>query len=229
MTHIVKSIKDKYPKKALTLSIGEKSYEYYDALRLSGVDRFLLRHETIDNKHYSKLHPSTSSITSRKDCLYSLKKLGYQTGTGIMVGSPFQTIDNIISDIEFIKELSPQMIGIGPFLPHKDTPFKNKEKGSLELTLSLISIFRLLFPKSLIPATTSLATISNTGRIRGILSGANVVMPNLSPKIFRKSYSLYDNKVSTDEEACEGFNKLSLQLNSIGYEASLDRGDWGDL
>ncbi|MEI0564973.1 [FeFe] hydrogenase H-cluster radical SAM maturase HydE [Brachyspira pulli] len=226
MSDIVESIKTKYSDCALTLSIGEKDEEYYRVLKEKGADRFLLRHETSDNIHYSKLHPSNMSLENRKECLRNLKKLGYQTGTGIMVGSPYQTLENIVDDFVFMQEIKPEMIGIGPFLPHKDTPFANEKKGELELTLILISILRLIFPLSLIPATTALGTIKEGGREMGILYGANVVMPNLSPMNVRKKYLLYNDKIATGSESAEGVESLRKNINDIGYILTGERGDY---
>ena len=222
---IVSSIKERYPDCAVTLSLGERSTESYRKMKEAGADRYLLRHETFDNTHYNKLHPVELDPENRKRCLRDLKALGYQTGTGIMVGSPYQTIENIAEDLLFIKELNPEMIGIGPFIPHKDTPFKEFESGTMEMTLRLISILRLLCPKALIPATTALGTISPQGREKGILAGANVIMPNLSPKEDRKKYMLYNDKLSDGEEAAEGLNKLKESMRKIGYEIVEDRGD----
>lgn len=222
---IVSSIKERYPDCAVTLSLGERSTESYRKMKEAGADRYLLRHETFDNTHYNKLHPVELDPENRKRCLRDLKALGYQTGTGIMVGSPYQTLENIAEDLLFIKELNPEMIGIGAFIPHKDTPFKNFESGTMEMTLRLISILRLLCPKALIPATTALGTISPQGREKGILAGANVIMPNLSPKEDRKKYMLYNDKLSDGEEAAEGLNKLKESMRKIGYEIVEDRGD----
>ena len=222
---IVSSIKERYPDCAVTLSLGERSTESYRKMKEAGADRYLLRHETFDNTHYNKLHPVELDPENRKRCLRDLKALGYQTGTGIMVGSPYQTLENIAEDLLFIKELNPEMIGIGPFIPHKDTPFKDFESGTMEMTLRLISILRLLCPKALIPATTALGTISPQGREKGILAGANVIMPNLSPKEDRKKYMLYNDKLSDGEEAAEGLNKLKESMRKIDYEIVEDRGD----
>ena len=226
MSDIVEAIKTEFTDCALTLSIGEKEEEYYRVLRENGADRFLLRHETADNIHYSKLHPQNMSLENRKECLRTLKKLGYQTGTGIMVGSPHQTLENIADDLMFMQEINPEMIGIGPFLPHKDTPFANEKKGELELTLILISILRLIFPLALIPATTALGTIKEGGRELGILYGANVVMPNLSPLDVRKKYSLYNNKIATGTESAEGVESLRKNMLNIGYILTGKRGDF---
>ena len=226
MTNIVKAIKKEFPDCALTLSIGEKEEEYYKELKNNGANRFLLRHETSENEHYSKLHPAYMSLENRKKCLRYLKKLGFQTGTGMMIGSPFQKLENIAGDLIFMQEIKPEMIGIGPFLPHKDTPFANEKIGELELTLILISVLRLIFPLSLIPATTALGTIKEGGRELGILHGANVVMPNLSPMNVRKKYLLYNNKISTGTESAEGVELLRESIDKIGYVLTGARGDF---
>ncbi len=225
---IIKSIKELYPDCAITLSIGERSYSSYKKYREAGADRYLLRHETFNSDHYGKLHPKEQTAENRQKCLKNLKDLGYQVGTGIMVGSPYQTIDNIIEDLMFIKDLQPEMVGIGPFLPHQDTPFRDEQKGSYELTLLLIGVIRLMLPKALIPSTTALGTINPLGREKGILAGANVVMPNLSPVAVRKKYSLYDNKICTGEEAAECRQCLSGRMRNIGYEIVAHRGDYID-
>ena len=226
MSNIVRAIKKEFPDCALTLSIGEKEEEYYKELKNNGANRFLLRHETSENEHYSKLHPKYMSLDNRKECLRILKRLGFQTGTGIMVGSPFQKLENIASDLIFMQEIKPEMIGIGPFLPHKDTPFANEKIGEMGLTLILISILRLIFPLSLIPATTALGTIKEGGRELGILHGANVVMPNLSPMNVRKKYLLYNNKISTGTESAEGVELLKKSIDKIGYVLTGARGDY---
>jgi biotin synthase len=222
---IIKSIKEKYSDCALTLSIGEKSYESYLKYYEAGADRYLLRHETANEQHYQKLHPDSLSLKNRKQCLYHLKEIGYQVGCGFMVGSPYQKIENIVEDLMFIKELSPQMVGIGPFISHKDTPFKEYENGSADLTLNLISMIRLMLPNILIPATTALGTLDNKGREKGILAGANVLMPNLSPTSVRKKYMLYDNKICTGDEAAHCRQCLQRRIESIGYQIVVDRGD----
>jgi len=223
---IVKTIKGNHPDCAVTLSLGEKPYSSYKAFYDAGADRYLLRHETACKDHYSKLHPSSMSLDNRKECLFNLKKIGFQTGSGFMVGSPYQTTENIIKDLRFLQELQPAMIGIGPYITHKDTPFNNMQSGSLELTLKLISILRLMFPTALIPATTALGTMKCDGRERGIMAGANVVMPNLSPLNTRKLYEIYDNKLCSDEEAAESLDKLKESIKSIGYKVVVDRGDY---
>jgi biotin synthase len=225
---IVSSIKANHTDCAVTLSIGERSRESYRAYREAGADRYLLRHETADNEHYKKLHPASMSLDNRKRCLWDLKELGYQVGSGFMVGSPYQTIENLISDLHFLEELEPDMIGIGPFLPHADTPFKNEEKGSLKRCLNLIAILRLMFPYALIPSTTALGTIHPLGREMGLKAGANVVMPNLSPTDVRKLYSLYDNKICTGEEAAECRGCLARRVESVGYRLAVDIGDVKD-
>ncbi len=222
----VRQIRQEFPDCAITLSLGEKSKEVYQQLYHAGANRYLLRHETSDEEHYNKLHPATMSHGNRLECLRVLKEIGFQTGTGIMVGSPFQTIENMVEDILFIEKLQPQMIGIGPFLPHCDTPFAQYPAGKMEHTLMLLSIFRLMHPAALIPSTTALATLAPDGRLRGILAGANVVMPNLSPQADRKKYSLYNNKASLGAESAEGLRLLAEQLASIGYEISFERGDY---
>ena len=226
ISNIARAIKKEFPDCALTLSIGEKEEEYYKELKNNGANRFLLRHETADSEHYSKLHPKYMSLENRKECLRFLKSLGFQTGTGMMIGSPFQKLENIAGDLIFMQEIKPEMIGIGPFLPHKDTPFANEKIGELELTLILISILRLIFPLSLIPATTALGTIKEGGRELGILHGANVVMPNLSPMNVRKKYLLYNNKISTGTESAEGVELLRDSIDKIGYVLTGARGDF---
>jgi biotin synthase len=229
IVRIVSQIKKQYEDCAVTLSIGEKSKETYKKYFEAGADRYLLRHETANTEHYSKLHPKEQTLGNRKECLFNLKEIGYQVGTGFMVGSPFQTSETIAEDLLFIKELSPQMIGIGPFLPHHSTPFKDKAKGSLELTLFLIGILRLIMPNALIPSTTALGTIHPLGREKGIMSGANVVMPNLSPVRVRKKYELYDNKICTGDEAAECRVCLQNRMKKIGYKLVVDRGDFKKL
>jgi len=223
---ILSEIKKRYPDCAVTLSMGERSSASYQALHEAGADRYLLRHETANPEHYARLHPKEQSLAHRKECLWTLKRIGYQVGTGFMVGSPFQTIENLAEDLLFIQELSPAMIGIGPFIPHHETPFADQAQGSLEMTLFLIGILRLMFPNALIPATTALGTIHPQGREMGILAGANVVMPNLSPIRVRKKYELYDNKICTGEEAAECRFCLQNRMKAIGYELVVDRGDF---
>lgn len=222
---IISEIKDKYPDCAITLSLGERSYESYKRMKNAGADRYLLRHEAADADLYSKLHPSELTFENRKKCLFNLKELGYQVGAGFMVGAPFQTVDSIVADLRFLQQLQPQMIGIGPFVPHHSTPFASEKGGTLELTLRLLGIIRLMFPKVLLPATTALGTISPVGREQGLKTGCNVVMPNLSPVKVRKKYDLYDNKICTGEEAAECRICLQRRVESSGYEIASERGD----
>ena len=222
---IVSLIKSVYPACAVTLSIGEKNRDSYIRYFEAGADRFLLRHETADFSHYSQLHPKSLSAENRQRCLHDLKDIGYQVGTGFMVGSPYQTAENIASDMMFLKRLKPDMVGIGPFIPHKDTPFAEKSPGTLELTLFLIGLIRLTLPYALIPATTALGTISPIGRELGLKSGANVLMPNLSPVEVRKKYMLYDNKICTGDESAQCLDCLARRVESAGYKITIDRGD----
>lgn len=226
MVRIVSEIREKYPDCAITLSLGERSYESYKRLYDAGANRYLLRHETADLEHYGKLHPAEMSLKNRKECLWNLKDIGYQVGTGFMVGAPGQTEETLQKDIAFIRELKPYMIGIGPYVSHKDTPFAGQKNGTLEQTLRLLAIFRIMFPHALIPSTTSLGTIHPQGREMGILAGANVVMPNLSPVDVRKKYLLYDNKICTGEEAAESHEALKKRMDAIGYQLVEDRGDY---
>lgn len=222
---IVSRIKERFPDCAVTLSLGEKPRESYLAYKNAGADRYLLRHETADLDHYGKLHPPEMSLENRMRCLFDLKELGYQTGAGFMVGSPFQTAENIVSDLRFMQKLQPEMIGIGPFIPAAGTPFAGYPAGELSLTLRLISIIRLMFPNSLIPSTTALGTIHPNGREMGLAAGANVVMPNLSPTSVRKLYSIYDNKICTGDEAAECRRCLENRVSAAGYRIVTDRGD----
>ncbi len=226
LVDIISSIKAEFPDVAVTLSLGERSYESFKKLYNAGADRYLLRHEAAEEKLYSSLHPSDMSLKNRMECLFNLKKIGYQTGSGFMVGAPEQSLSDIIKDIRFLQKLNPEMIGIGPFIPHKDTPFSWSPAGAIDLTLKLISIFRLIFPSVLLPATTALATLSPDGRKRAIESGANVIMPNLSPEAVRDLYSLYDNKLSSGSEAAEEIEKLKSDMEKIGYRIVTDRGDY---
>ena len=223
---IIHKIKAEYPDCELTLSIGEKSEESYRDYREAGVDRYLLRHETADEEHYGKLHPSSMSCEHRKNCLRTLKKLGFQTGAGFMVGAPYQRVENLADDFLFLKELNPEMVGIGPFIPHQDTPFHGEKSGTLEDTLFYLALLRLMLPHVLLPATTALGTIHPKGREMGVLSGANVVMPNLSPVSVRKKYMLYDGKICTGDEAAECRHCLSRRMEQIGCQIVSDRGDY---
>lgn len=222
---IVASIKKAHPDCAVTLSVGELEYDDYKRLFDAGADRYLLRHETADEQHYGKLHPSKMSWAHRMKCLEQLKEIGYQTGCGMMVGSPFQTSGHLAQDMLFLERFKPQMIGMGPFLPHKDTPFKDEPAGSYELTLFLISLCRLMLPDCLIPATTALGTIRPDGREKGVLAGANVIMPNLSPIDVRKKYLLYDGKICTGDESAQCRACLERRMESIGYKVVITRGD----
>lgn len=225
VTEIIREIKTRYPDCALTLSIGERSFESYRRFREAGADRYLLRHETADEAHYRKLHPENLTLANRKRCLRDLKALGYQVGAGFMVGSPGQTSAELAEDLCFLEELQPEMVGIGPFIPHHETPFAEEEAGSVDLTLFLLSVIRILLPKVLLPATTALGTLDPRGREKGLLAGANVVMPNLSPVKNRKQYDLYDNKICTGEEAAECRECLARRVESVGYRLVTERGD----
>ena len=222
---IVSVIKEKYPDCAVTLSLGEKSHESYSSFKKAGADRYLLRHETADDEHYKQLHPDSMSLRTRKEALWTLKELGYQVGSGFMVGSPYQTTKHLIKDIRFLQELNPAMIGIGPYITHQDIPFREFTNGSIALSLRLVAILRLMFPSALIPATTALGSIAPNGRELGLKSGANVVMPNLSPVSVRKNYALYDGKICTGEEAAECRGCLERRVNSVGYKIVVSRGD----
>ena len=222
---IVSAIKGKYPDCAVTLSMGERSRESYERLYAAGADRYLLRHETATTEHYEKLHPSEMRFEERMQCLRDLKDIGFQTGCGFMVGSPYQTYADIARDLKFIEEFKPQMCGIGPFIPHKATPFASFDAGTVELTCYLLSIVRLICPTVLLPATTALGSIEEGGRERGILSGANVVMPNLSPVDNRRKYELYDNKLYSNAESAQAKVELEKRIKSIGYEVVEARGD----
>jgi len=222
---LVKQIKKDHPDCAVTLSLGERSRESYQRLFEAGADRYLLRHETATKAHYEKLHPPRLSFDERMRCLQDLKAIGYQVGCGFMVGSPFQTPDDLARDLMFIQTFQPHMCGIGPFIPHRDTPFKHEPAGTLEMTCYLLSIIRLITPGILLPATTALGTIDPFGREKGILAGANVVMPNLSPASVRKKYMLYDNKASDGAESAQCIASLKERMAAIGYEIVTDRGD----
>lgn len=222
---IIKNIKMLYPDTAVTLSLGERNKESYQKLFDAGADRYLLRHETADCEHYSKLHPKKLTLNSRLKCLKDLKEIGFQTGMGFMVGSPYQTPKALAKDLKLIETFSPDMCGIGPFIPHRDTPFKLESSGSVELTLFLLSAIRLIKPNILLPATTALGTLESDGRERGILSGANVIMPNLSPKNVRNKYELYNNKLNSGAESAEEINLLKEKINQIGYKIVTHKGD----
>lgn len=226
LADVVSAIKERYPHKAVTLSVGERTAEGYAMLRDAGADRYLLRHETANKEHYAHLHPAGMSLENRKQCLLTLKKLGFQVGTGMMIGSPGQTLEHLAQDLALIDELQPQMIGIGPFIPAKGTPFSGEPHGGVERTLILVSLLRLRFPSALIPATTALATLLADGTEQGILAGANVVMPNVTPSEVREKYTIYDNKKITDSEAAEQIAALDGRLARIGYHVDFSRGDY---
>lgn len=225
---IVAGLKERHPDCAVTLSIGEKSFESYRKYYEAGADRYLLRHETADDAHYRALHPASMSLAHRKQCLYDLKAIGYQVGAGFMVQSPGQTDDTLAEDFLFLRELQPHMVGIGPFVPHHDTRYACMETPSADFTLVLLSLLRLMLPKVLLPATTALGTVDPLGREKGLKAGANVVMPNLSPVTHRKDYMLYDNKICTGEEAAECLQCLSRRIASAGFEPDFGRGDHAD-
>ena len=225
MIPLVRTIRQRYPDCAITLSLGERSRESYQALYAAGADRYLLRHETANEEHYRYLHPADLSLQNRKSCLFTLREIGYQVGAGMMIGAPGQTILHLIEDLRFLQQLRPHMIGIGPFIPHQDTPFHAEKPGTLQDTLHLLAILRLLFPKVLLPATTALGTIHPQGRELGILAGANVIMPNLSPVNVRGKYLLYDGKICTGDEAAECHSCMERRMEKIGYCISADRGD----
>ena len=222
---IVRALKQRHPDCAVTLSVGERSRESYQALYDAGADRYLLRHETADAGHYAKLHAKEMSFENRMQCLRNLKEIGYQVGCGFMVGSPFQTPETLAKDLKFIETFRPAMCGIGPFIPHRNTPLRDEKAGTLETTLFLLSVIRLILPEVLLPATTALGTIHPRGREMGIQAGANVVMPNLSPVDVRKKYELYDNKICTGEESAQCRGCLETRMRSVGYRLAVDRGD----
>lgn len=225
LVEIIANIKSDFPECAITLSLGERDRESYRRLKEAGADRYLLRHETANPEHYAKLHPNKMSWKYRRQCLYWLKELGYQVGCGFMVGTPYQTVDDLVEELFFLKEIKPQMIGIGPFLSHRETPFRKEKNGSLTMTLLLLSLIRIMHKRVLLPATTALATLDANGRELGILAGANVLMPNLSPVSQRKKYTLYDGKVCMGDEAAECRMYLEKRLENIGYHSVVDRGD----
>lgn len=225
MCGIVSAVRERYGDCAITLSLGERSYESYLALYNAGANRYLLRHETANAEHYGKLHPQSMNLQNRKDCLFNLKEIGYQVGSGFMVGSPYQTTENLVEDLRFLQKLSPDMIGIGPYVTHAQTPFASFENGSVELTLRLLSVLRLMFPYVLLPSTTALGTLHPQGRELGLKAGANVVMPNLSPVKVRKLYELYENKICTGEEAAQCRGCLEKRVEAAGYKIVTDIGN----
>ncbi|MBQ9518246.1 MAG: [Eubacterium sp.] len=223
---VITTIKQKYPECAVTLSLGERSFESYKALKEAGADRYLLRHETCNKEHYEKLHPAAMSYANRMRCIDDLKSLGYQVGVGFMVGSPYQTNDDLANEMLFIKQVNPQMVGIGPFIPHRDTPFGDRTAGTAELTTFMLSLIRLTLPNVLLPATTALGTIDPMGREKGIMAGANVLMPNLSPADAKSKYMLYDGKICTGDEAAQCVECLKLRIEKTGCHIVTDRGDY---
>lgn len=225
MAEIVSGIKETYPDCAVTLSIGEKSKESYRLLKEAGADRYLLRHETANEEHYRFLHPEEMSLKARKQCLYDLREIGFQVGAGFMVGSPGQRMEHLAEDFLFLKELNPHMVGIGPFIPHHDTRYREEPGGSVELTVFLLSVLRIVLPKALLPATTALGTLDPYGREKGFCAGANVVMPNLSPLSVRKKYELYDNKINAGDDGEKCLENLRERAKSVGYRLVCERGD----
>lgn len=222
---LIRTIRTAFPDSAITLSIGEKSRETYQKYYDAGADRYLLRHETADDCHYNRLHPSDMRLADRMQALTDLREIGFQVGAGFMVGSPFQTTENLVLDLLFLKKFNPHMVGIGPFLPHSETPFAHEPAGTVERTLDMVAITRLLLPEVLLPATTALGTLDSEGREYALNAGANVVMPNLSPQENRKDYAIYDNKISTGEEAAESRAALEARLKRAGYIPEYGRGD----
>lgn len=226
LTNIIKRIKKAFPSCAITLGVGEKSRELYQEWFDAGADRFLLRHETSDSIHYNKLHPQDLSLENRIKCLRELKDIGYQVGAGMMIGSPYQTMDNLVSDLVFLRDFKPEMVGIGPFIPHKDTPFRNFNMGDFELTLYVLSLVRLLLPTALIPATTAMDTSKRDGRMDAIQRGCNVIMPNITPLNFRKNYKLYNDMAELRTLKGSTMLDLDSMLVEIGYQTVVDRGDF---
>lgn len=224
LAEIIKEIKDRYEDVALTLSIGEKSYEEYEILHKCGADRFLLRHETATKELYEQLHPNMS-FENRRQCLSDLKEIGYQVGAGFLVGLPNQGNEDFANDLLFLKDIQPDMIGIGPFLPHHQTPLKDEKGGDLDKALIMIALTRLMVPECLLPATTAMGTISKQGREIALKAGANVVMPNLSPTTVRSKYELYDNKMYTGDEAAECLKDIERKINSAGFQVDMGIGD----
>ncbi|GMO60015.1 MAG: [FeFe] hydrogenase H-cluster radical SAM maturase HydE [Termitinemataceae bacterium] len=223
---IVRDIRAEFPHHAITLSLGERTCKSYERLFAAGANRYLLRHETANEEHYQKMHPSSMSLSNRKQCLFNLKKIGFQTGAGFMTGSPYQTPQCLLEDLHFLQTLQPEMIGIGPFIPQSDTPFAKEMAGGLNLVLRMVALSRLLLPNALIPATTALGTIDPQGRELGLMAGANVVMPNLSPVEKRAHYALYDNKICTGDEAAQCISCMRLRITSFGFVPNMGRGDY---
>ncbi len=228
LCNLIAEIKKCWPDCAVTLSLGELSFDEYKALRTAGADRYLLRHETANEDHYRKMHPPYMSLSNRLNCLQQLKNLDYQVGCGIMSGAPFQSAETLADDMIFMEKFQPQMVGIGPFIPHSDTPFGRYPAGTLGETLMLLSLCRIMLPQVLLPATTALGTLQEDGRIQGILAGANVFMPNLTPDAVQNNYNLYNNKIHTDSSVEKMLLQLKEQLTSIGYSIAVTRGDYGE-
>ena len=226
MVCLIRDIRSSFPGAAITISLGERSEESYRRMKEAGADRYLLRHETADSAHYRVLHPASMSLENRKNCLFALKRLGYQTGAGMMIGSPGSSYRTFAEDMLFLQDLRPQMVGIGPFIPHHDTPFRDEPRGSVDLTLRMLSLVRLLDPHVLLPSTTALGTADENGQIRGLEAGANVIMPNITPMEARRKYSIYDNKKISGDEAAENLGLLEKELEAHGYTAVLERGDY---
>jgi len=225
VTEIVSLIRQEFPGNAITLSLGERPISDYEAFYKAGANRYLLRHETASDSHYEKLHPSCQTLSKRKECLWTLKKIGYQVGAGFMTGSPFQTPENLLADIRFLEELQPQMVGIGPFIPQINTPFGGYPAGDLQLCLKMTAITRILLTKALIPATTAMGTIASNGRELALNAGANIIMPNLSPASAKKLYVIYDNKATGADEAAENLTLIKEKIIKAGYEPDMCRGD----
>ncbi|MCR5221016.1 MAG: [FeFe] hydrogenase H-cluster radical SAM maturase HydE [bacterium] len=225
MVPLVRTIKERHPDCALTLSIGEREKDSYRKLFDAGADRYLLRHETANKTHYEMLHPQEMSYEHRMQCLRDLREIGYQVGCGMMIGSPGQTLEHLIEDLRFLQELKPDMVGIGPFIPHHETMYAAYESGTVEMTCRLLSVIRLILPDVLLPATTALGTLDVCGREKGLLAGANVVMPNLSPTDVREKYLLYDNKICTGDDAAKCIHCMSMRVASTGYRIAENRGD----
>lgn len=228
LEELVCRIRSRYEDVAITLSLGERGEASYLRLKRAGANRYLLRHEAANEALYESLHPKGRGLQHRLSCLEALKRCGYQTGMGMMIGVKGQTIEHLVEDLLLIRKMQPEMVGIGPFLPHHATPLGNEPAGDLQLTLATIAIVRLMLPHALIPSTTALATLTPRGRLEGILSGANVVMPNLSPSDVRAKYAIYENKASWGKEAAEGLAALESELQSIGYHIDYARGDYNE-
>jgi biotin synthase len=209
---------------AITLSLGEKSFDEYRSLRDAGADRYLLRFETSDRGLFNKLKPD-SSYENRLDCIKNLKKLGFQVGSGFMVGLPGQTYEILADDILLLRELDLDMIGIGPFLSHHNTPLGNSASGTLDLTLRALAIIRILMPDVHIPATTAMGTVEKGGREKALQCGANVIMPNVTPIKYRKYYEIYPNKICIDDAPSDCRACIEGMLKSLGRAAATNKGD----